>query len=240
MCGFPRTCVPRIQIPREAELNKGLFTALALIFFAAYPIVAQDTPKPVFARIAISNKSIVYIQIKGSELRAAMSVEGLQNPAVRGPLKIREIGSSEYVPPFEFTLPVPADQLPAGMKAIKASLSIASAQAEIFVGGELRTTRTDAHSVEWEYVSRVNTGTSERVKDAPNISLPDLGKPKAILEARTSEGKLALGIRLSAGIAELIDVRKNGHPVQVNMVVTDASGAQVASKVGVLSDFGFS
>jgi hypothetical protein len=38
----------------------------------------------------------------------------------------------------------------------------------------------------------------------------------------------------------LTDVRKDGRPVQVKMIVTDASGAEIASKVGPLSDFGFS
>ncbi len=51
---------------------------------------------------------------------------------------------------------------------------------------------------------------------------------------------LRVGLRLTLYGAALTDVRKDGKPVQAQMVVADASGAEVASKVGTLADFGFS
>lgn len=38
-----------------------------------------DAQQAAFARIAVSEKSVVYVRIQGGELRAAMSAEGLQN-----------------------------------------------------------------------------------------------------------------------------------------------------------------
>jgi glycine cleavage system regulatory protein len=72
------------------------------------------------------------------------------------------------------------------------------------------------------------------------IKLPDPADVKASLEATPATGKLSIGLRLTLYGAAMADVRKNGKPVQVKMVVADASGAEIASKVGTLADFGFS
>ena len=76
--------------------------------------------------------------------------------------------------------------------------------------------------------------------DAPSSQSPDLAKLKAVIGTKTSEGRLAIGVRIMDGEAPATDVRKDGQPVQVKMVVTDAAGTEVASKTGPLSDFGFS
>ena len=89
--------------------------------FGASPAAARYSQEtPVFARIVVSEKSVVYVQIQGTELRAAMSVEGLQ--AIM-PVKMH-MNFSDAITFPEFTLPVPADQLPAHVTAIKANLCL--------------------------------------------------------------------------------------------------------------------
>jgi hypothetical protein len=215
----------------------------ALMWLGAGLAAAQTSQNtPVFARIVVSEKSVVYIQIDGSELRAAMSVEGLKTAA---PLK----WSMESVKQFEtgeFALPVPADQLPASVTAIKATLWTVllrpspGAEYAPHIYGPLTVSRTDDQKAVWQYLSRVCVLGGADAEKAPSIKLPSLDDAKAVLQAAPSRGKLAVGLRIMAGGVLLTDVRKDGQPVQVKMIVTDASGAEIASKVGPLSDFGFS
>ena len=58
--------------------------------------------------------------------------------------------------------------------------------------------------------------------------------------AKPAHGKLGVGLQVLAGDALLIDVYKDGKPVRAKVTVTDAAGAEKASKVGSLSAFGFS
>ena len=206
-----------------------------------------DAQQAAFARIAVSEKSVVYVRIQGGELRAAMSAEGLQNAE---PVRMRAGATREIEFP-EFTLPVPADQLPAGFAPIKASLSwkrtwmpaadgAASPASCVMIEGMLTVSRTDDQKAEWQYVSEVDVRAAANVEKAQPIKLPVADNAKAVISASPAQGELAVGVRLTAGDAPLTDVRKDGKPVQVKVVVADASGAEVASKVGTLADFGFS
>jgi hypothetical protein len=71
-----------------------------------------------YLRIAVSEKSFVYLQAQGLELRAATSVAGLQSAE---PMKMRVFGGTA-AQAREFALPVPPDQLPAGISAVKLGL----------------------------------------------------------------------------------------------------------------------
>jgi hypothetical protein len=210
----------------------------ALAWLGAGQAAAQA---PAFARIAVSEKSVVYVRIQGGELRAAMSVEGLQTAA---PVKMCASSTREIAFP-EFTLPVPADQLPAGVTPIKASLKwmrtwTTEATPSIMIDGLLTVCRTDDRKAEWQYVSQVDVEAGASAEKAPSITLPTMDSAKAVLSAAPFPGRLGVGVRLTAGGAELTDVRKDGQPVQVKVVVADASGAEIASKTGPLTDFGFS
>ena len=219
--------------------GKGMMVAVAgvaaLVLVGAGCTIEQTSQTPAFARIAVSEKSVVYVQIQGDELRAATSAAELQTAA---PVKA---GS-------EFTLPLPADQLPAGVTAIKARLGLQQYQVRNsegpaltrFISGQLTVCRTDDQKVEWQYVSQCGVQAFADVVKARSLELPDPDKVKATLEINPASGKLAIGLRLTADGAALTDVRKDGRPVQVKMVVADASGAEIASKVGALADFGFS
>jgi hypothetical protein len=202
----------------------------ALVLIAAGCAGVMPSRKtPAFAQIPLSENSAVYIQIQGDELRSAMSVEGAQTAA---PVRA---GS-------EFTLPVPADQLPAGVATIKASLLLTQFQsgANAAIAGQLTVSWTDDRKAEWQYVSQFSVPAGGCWEGAPIIKLPNPADVKASLEATPGTGKLSVGLRLTADGAALADVRKDGQPVQVQMIVADASGAVIASKVGTLADFGFS
>jgi hypothetical protein len=206
-----------------------------------------DAQQAAFARITVSEKSVVYIRIQGGELRAAMSAEGLQTAA---PVKM-SAGSTREIAFPEFTLPVPADQLPAGAAPIKASLkwtrtwmpALDNAAAQVscvMIEGQFTVSRTDAQKVEWQYVSGRGVLAGVKAENAPSIVLPVVDDVKAVISTEPSQGRLGVGLRLSAGGDELADVRKDGQPVQAKVVIADASGAEIASKVGTLADFGFS
>jgi len=139
---------------------------------------------------------------------------------------------------------------PAGVTAIKANLvlmqaptSAAAAPTPYIYGqltGQLTVSRTDDQKAEWQYVSQVGVWAWSEAEKSPSIKVPNPDNVKASLDAKPSRGMLAIGLRIGTPFAILTDVRKDGQPVQVKMVVTDASGAEIASKVGPLSDFGFS
>jgi hypothetical protein len=140
----------------------------------------------------------------------------------------------------DVALPVPADQLPACVTAIKVSLLRDESNPWSNLRGQLTVCRTDDRKAEWQYVSQVDVLAMTTAEKAPSITLPNLDKLKVSLETVPSDGKLGAGLRLTAGDVVLTEVRKDGQSVRVKMVVTNASGAEIASDDGALTDFGFS
>ncbi len=213
-----------------------LGVAALVLIYAGCEDVPTSQNAPVFARIAVSGKSVVYIQIQSGELRAATSVEGLQTAA---PVKSFVVNESMF---GDVALPVPADQLPAGVTAIKMNLRLVKPWS--YLRGQFTVSRTDFRKAQWQYVSEVGDKplfqAGANAKKAPSIKMADLDNVKAVLATQPSKGRLAVALQIMAGDVRLTDVRKDGQPAQVRMVVTDAAGARIASKVGPLSDFGFS
>ena len=165
----------------------------------------QTSKAPAFARIAVSEKSAVYIQIQGDQLRAAMSVEGLQAAA---PVKMRE----RHEP--RFTLPVPADQLPAGVTAIKASLALTQYQSganAAHLSAISRSAGRMTEKAEWQYVSQLSVPAGPNWENAPSIKLPEPANVKASLEATPATGKLALGLQTHT-LRRRAERRAQGRP----------------------------
>ncbi len=109
-----------------------------------------------------------------------------------------------------------------------------------YVLGQLKVCRTDAAKTKWQYVSQIVPWAEANADQATFFKLPSPADVKADLETKPSVGKLGIGLRLTAGGAAVTDVRKDGRPIRIRMTVTDASGVEIASKIGTLSDFGFS
>jgi hypothetical protein len=225
---------------------------VAMAGVAALTLIGADTAggqqTPAYVRINVSEKSTVYLEFRGAELRAATSVEGLKTAQ---PVLMRSVGGRPGQFP-EITLPIPADQLPTGIVAIRGTFELGSVmhpvagrmEKKTFSYGQIGICRNDEKNAQWQYNVSIQLLTGDVAESTPGIQLPtmlpDLDNVKASLETKPSRGKLAIGLRIMAGGATLTDVRKDGQPVQVKMVVADASGAEIASKIGPLSTFGFS
>lgn len=225
---------------RGKRLIVAMAGVAALTLIGAAPGAGQQTPA--YVRINVFVKSTVYLEFQGNDLRAAMSVEGLKTAPPAKMLKVD--GPEENYP--EITFPIPADQLPAGIKAVKATCAfprsghVSGVMMDGLAYVHIAIYRTDGNKTQWEYDLAPGSQTGSSPESAPVIQLPNLDNVKARLEATPTKGKLAIGLRLTDGTAELTDVRKDGRPVQVKMTVADASGAEIASKAGTLADFGFS
>ena len=203
-------------------------TALVLIGAG----VLNVTLKTGYARINLSDQSVVYLEFKAAELRAATSVEGLKTAkpvALRAP-------SNQITQSPEFTLPIPADQLPEGISAINGNFT----RFENRISGRLGICRTDEQKVVWQCDVGVSSETGDNAGAAQAIQLPKLEKLELAVTGSPSNGKLGVGVRLAAGNNPVSGVRKDGKPVLVQVRVTDAAGNEVGAKTGPLTDFGFS
>jgi hypothetical protein len=227
---------------RGKRLIVAMAGVAALTLIGAAPGAGQQTPA--YVRINVFVKSTVYLEFQGNDLRAAMSVEGLRTAQPAKMLVLKAGDPGENYP--EITLPIPADQLPAGIKAVKATCAfprsghVSGVMMDGLAYVHIAIYRTDGNKTQWEYDLAPGSQTGPSPESAPVIQLPNLDNVKARLEATPTRGKLAIGLRVTDGTAELTDVRKDGRPVQVKMTVADASGAEIASKAGTLADFGFS
>ncbi|MGO8702849.1 MAG: hypothetical protein ACLQVA_03440 [Candidatus Brocadiia bacterium] len=194
--------------------------------------VLDVTQKTGYVRINVSDKSAIWLEFKGTELRAAASAEGLKTAE---PVALRALGNQASESP-EFTLPIPADQLPEGIWAVKGSFR----RFGNMVLGQLGICRTDEQKVVWQCDVRVTSSTGDTAVGAGTMQLPGLEKISLNVSAKPSNGKLGVGVHLTASINQVSDVRKYGKPVLVQVSVTDASGNEVGARKGPLTDFGFS
>jgi hypothetical protein len=214
----------------------------ALALAAAAPADGPSGQNAAYLRIAVSEKSVVYLQVQGLELRAATSVAGLQSAE---PMKMRLFGGTA-AQAREFALPIPADQLPAGTSAVKLGLWLDRRQPDPksppgpYFTGKLTLCRTDDQKAQWQYVTSLGSMAGAEPEKAPSIRLPSLDDLKLTVTAVPSQGRVAVGLTVSSGSMVLSEVRKDGKPVQVSVSVMDSAGATIAQKSGTLADFGFS
>ncbi len=219
-----------------------LAAIVALALAAAALAEEQPGAKAACLRIIVSEKSVIYLQVQGLELRAAMSVEGLQSAE---PMKMRLFGGTAAQARV-FSLPIPADQLPAGVTAIKLGLWLGQAPPSpkslpgLYFTGKLTQCRTDAQKAEWQYVTSIASIAGSDAEKAPAIQLPSLAGLKLTVTAEPSKGNVGVGLALSAGTATLPEIRRDGKPVQASVSVSNAAGKIIAEKTGTLTDFGFS
>jgi len=187
---------------------------------------------PGYLRINVSDKSAAYLEFEGAALRAAASMEGLKTAE---PLPLRAL-NFRAAQSREFTLPIPADQLPAGVSAVKGIFTRTGSN----VSGQMGICRTDAQKVVWQCDAGILSGTGDHAEAAPAIQLPSLETLALVVTGAPSNGKLGIGVRLAAGDNPVTGVLKDGKPVPVQVSVTDAAGKEVAARNGPLADFGFS
>ena len=97
---------------------------------------------PAYVRINVSDKSAVDLEFERGTLRAATSAEGLQTAE---PIPMRAV-NFQTPQSKEFTLPIPADQLPEGITAVKASFERFGSTIESRLG----ICRTDSQKALWQ------------------------------------------------------------------------------------------
>ena len=214
----------------------------ALALAAAARADEPSEPGAAYLRIAVSEKSFVYLQVQDLELRAAASIAGLQSAE---PKKMRVFGGAA-AQAREFALPIPAAQLPAGISAVKLGLWFGVKQPDPqsppgpYFTGKLTLCRTDAQKAQWQFVTSLGSPAGADAEKAPSVRLPSVADFKLDVTALPSEGKVAVGVALSTGSTAAVEIRKDGKPAELSVSVADSDGKPVAKKSGPLSDFGFS
>ena len=141
--------------------------------------VLDVTQKTGYVRINVSDKSAIWLEFKGTELRAAASAEGLKTAE---PVALRALGNQASESP-EFTLPIPADQLPEGIWAVKGSFR----RFGNMVLGQLGICRTDEQKVVWQCDVRVTSSTGDTAVAAGTMQLPGLEKTRADCQRQALE-----------------------------------------------------
>ena len=220
--------------------------ALALV--GAIMLTALQSPAsvpgpkgPAYVRVNVSDKTSVYLEFQGSALRAAASIEALKTAEpVKGQV---EAGGSKWLP--EITLPIPADQLPARVTAVKAIFGLYQGPPVLRPGEvphvvvHMGICQTNEQKADWRYNVEVTSPIADSATKAPAIQLPNFANVRLIVAGKPAAGSLGVGVRLLAGTTEFLDVRKDGKSVDFQVTVADASGKLAASKTGPLASLGF-
>lgn len=227
---------------KHAGLRFAGFAGLGAVVLIAAGC-AGTPPRPSYLRIAVSEKSVVHIQFQGEELRAAMSVEALPDAKPVGMAAMDDAPWFETVPPlpaevqptqrFNLTLPLPPDELPAGLTALRAT----------FLDGALALTfcRPDAGNVEWRGRTRwLPYKTALTPADAPVVAAPDIAKMKLEVTGVPTSGELGIGLTLVVDRYPMYLMRTDRKGVAAQVRVVDGAGKEVVLKQGTLDDFGFS
>jgi hypothetical protein len=194
--------------------------------------MVNGTRGPAYVRINVSDKSAVYLEFERATLRAATSAGGLQTAE---PVPLRAV-NFQTPQSREFTLPIPADQLPEGIAAVKASFERFGSTVESRLGF----CRTDSQSAVWQCDVLVLSEAGDTAAAAKPIQLPNPTKLTLAIRTVPSYRTLGVGVRLMCGDNEVNAVSKDGTPMPVQVTVTDAQGKEVRAKKGPLTDFGFS
>jgi hypothetical protein len=136
----------------------------------------------------------------------------------------------------EFALPIPADQLPQGVTAVKGRFERFGS----IIEAQLGICRTDAQKAVWQCNIVTATSGGATPAAANPIQLPNPEKLAVSVAAVRSGGRLGIGVRLLGGRYAVDGMSKDGRPAPVQVSVTAERGKQVAAKTGPLSGFVFS
>ena len=192
---------------------------------------------PAYMRVAVSEKSVVYLELQRDELRAATSIEALPDAT---PARLQV--DSDFGQNFSINLPIPAEDLPAGLtvqaKFVRVDAPLGISKIFLF----FYFSRHDERNVEWQcYTKGLDYRTGGSAADAPVIDLPDIAKVQLAVTGKPSSGKIEIGLYLGvAGQCEMDLYRADGQDIPARVRVLDDTGKEVVRKQGTLKDFGFS
>jgi hypothetical protein len=191
---------------------------------------------PAYMRVAVSEKSVVYLQFQRDELRAATTIEALPDAT---PARLQVDSDLGH---FTTNLPIPAEDLPAGLTVKaefwKADFPFGISKLFLF----FRFFRHDERNVEWQYITEgLDYRTGGSAADAPLIDLPDIAKIQLAVTGQPSSGKIEIVLYLGvAGQCAMNLYRTDGQDIAATVRVLDETGKEVVRKQGTLKDFGFS
>jgi hypothetical protein len=207
-------------------------------------LLAGCAARPVYLRVIVSDKCVVYLEYDNhsQELRAAASPGELKtNPSV----KIRLEEPSEKDQPRgirteskEFLLPIPADQLPSGVTAVKAAVGVIEyglevwGRPELFFRCKFIICRKDEKNAEWQYETKRNVPTDVAVRYAPAIGLQWFEKVALAFDVWRFPGTEIIHIYGEWPT----DLRKDGKSVMAQVSILDASGKELTSQNVAFND----
>ena len=229
-------------------------TVVCIALFRGQQVVNRITgPKtPAYVRADFFNSgSSVYFECKNNELRTATTAEGLNTAVPVGAVRTVGGNSADSMVRFpEIALPIPANQFPAGVTAVKATFCLYGVEGpdyringmpDTYLSGEIGICRTDDQQSEWQYVMQGAMHACDSADKLPDTKWAELGKVITFsVKGKSANAALGVGVSAEAGTVHLSDIRKDGIPVDVHVTVLDASGKKVASGTGPLSAYGFS
>lgn len=217
---------------------------------------AAAQQRTAYFRIQVSPDCTIYGLLRQDELRLAPDPDQL---AAVTPVKATKVDNTPRVPDYEWkeytfpevAVPVPADRLPEGFSAMKATLhyrtgSVTSrgrgsaARDLSYVRGQLGLVRKDEAGGLWTYCWDGYAQTGPAPEKAPAVQVPRIGRLSLQVSTETKK-KLNPGVAVLAksGEMQLSDILKGGKSVEAHLQVTGPDGGTVASEKGPLSKFGF-
>lgn len=222
--------------------------ALLILVLPCGPLAAAE--KPVYARIAVSPQTTVYVQFLGPKMRIATTVPGLKSAKIVDSRDLGRQGPSEndYAQFPEVALPVPAKQLPEGFAKMTAQFEVTrfggrgpSGAPQSYVYGSIGLSKPDKAKAKanWTYTMSVSQEGAASPVDAKPIRIPAMSNLALDLTAKVAGRKVGAGITVKAGTLEVGDIRKNGRSADAEVRILDGAGKVVDSSKGPIGKFGF-
>jgi len=218
----------------------GAVVAAALTLSLLAPVSAAETP--LYARIKVGPKTIVYLQFQGDQMRMATSVAALKTAKAVSP---KQSAPDVMIFP-EVTLPVAAGALPQGLSKVKAMIALRrmpggarSPGGLWYASGVVGPSRTDEKGALWTYWFQAGAPTATRPDSAQVWQVPELARLRLSVTAKVERRQLGVAVQVMAGTAAAYDIQKDGKSVEAQVMVRDADGNGIASERGPLAKFGF-
>jgi len=182
-----------------------------------------------YARIEVAPDKVVWVELRGSQMRVAETKEGLASAKW-------EVGEEGEAPMVALPL---GGKRPSGWEGVEAQFQGGYGSQRV----RWRLSRKDEAGVTWRYLVKGEQRLGSSADDSPLVKVPSLTKIVFVVEgqARTEGGKPAVGValRLSSGGSEVVGVQGPGRGPEAQVRVLDEKGEVVAEQSGSLEDFGY-
>ncbi len=182
-----------------------------------------------YARIEVAPDKVVWVEMRGSQMRVAESKEGLANAK----WEMGEEGEALMV-----ALPL-GGKRPSGWEGVETRFEGGPGSQQV----RWRLSRKDEAGATWRYLVEGEQSLGSSADDSPLIKVPSLEKAHLTVEgqAHADKGKPTVGValRLTSGGYEFRGVEGPSGGKQAQVRVLDEKGKVVAKRSGSLEDFGY-